>query len=54
MLEMTIPSVLDASLAPPGCHVVSFFTQYTPYSLEGGRAWNEEDKQNYANTGQQG
>ncbi|XP_012687708.1 pyridine nucleotide-disulfide oxidoreductase domain-containing protein 2 [Clupea harengus] len=50
MLEMTIPSVLDASLAPPGCHVVSFFTQYTPYSLEGGRAWNEEDKQNYANT----
>ncbi|XP_063047909.1 pyridine nucleotide-disulfide oxidoreductase domain-containing protein 2 [Engraulis encrasicolus] len=49
MLEMTIPSVLDTSLAPPGCHVVSFFTQFTPYTLEGGRAWTSEDKQQYAN-----
>ncbi|KAL2083113.1 hypothetical protein ACEWY4_020886 [Coilia grayii] len=47
MLEMTIPSVLDSSLAPPGCHVVSFFTQFTPYSL-GGNAWSAEDKQRYA------
>ncbi|XP_066535439.1 pyridine nucleotide-disulfide oxidoreductase domain-containing protein 2 [Hoplias malabaricus] len=50
MLEMTIPSVLDPTLAPPGCHVVSFFTQFTPYKLEGGRAWTDEDREKYANT----
>ncbi|KAM9476416.1 pyridine nucleotide-disulfide oxidoreductase domain-containing protein 2 isoform 2-T2 [Clarias gariepinus] len=50
MIEMTIPSVLDPTLAPPGCHVVSFFTQFTPYWLEGGRAWTNEDRDNYANT----
>ncbi|KAF5910232.1 pyridine nucleotide-disulfide oxidoreductase domain-containing protein 2-like [Clarias magur] len=50
MIEMTIPSVLDLTLAPPGCHVVSFFTQFTPYWLEGGRAWTDEDRDNYANT----
>lgn len=51
MMEMTIPSVLDPTLAPPGCHVVSFFTQFTPYCLEGGRAWTDEDREKYANTG---
>ncbi|XP_060781877.1 pyridine nucleotide-disulfide oxidoreductase domain-containing protein 2 [Neoarius graeffei] len=50
MIEMTIPSVLDPTLAPPGCHVVSFFTQFTPYWLEGGRAWTDEDREKYANT----
>ncbi|XP_053477209.1 pyridine nucleotide-disulfide oxidoreductase domain-containing protein 2 isoform X1 [Ictalurus furcatus] len=50
MVEMTIPSVLDPTLAPPGCHVVSFFTQFTPYCLEGGRAWTDEDREKYANT----
>ena len=29
MIEMTIPSSLDPTLAPPGCHVASLFTQYT-------------------------
>ncbi|XP_062852233.1 pyridine nucleotide-disulfide oxidoreductase domain-containing protein 2 [Trichomycterus rosablanca] len=50
MIEMTIPSVLDPTLAPPGCHVVSFFTQFTPYWLEGGRAWTDNDREKYANT----
>ncbi|XP_076831699.1 pyridine nucleotide-disulfide oxidoreductase domain-containing protein 2 isoform X2 [Brachyhypopomus gauderio] len=50
MMEMTIPSVLDPTLAPPGCHVVSFFTQFTPYWLEGGRAWADEDRENFANS----
>ncbi|KAI4874260.1 hypothetical protein NFI96_028434, partial [Prochilodus magdalenae] len=50
MLEMTIPSVLDPTLAPPGYHVVSFFTQFTPYFLEGGRAWTDIDREKYANT----
>ncbi|KAI5606326.1 pyridine nucleotide-disulfide oxidoreductase domain-containing protein 2, partial [Silurus asotus] len=50
MIEMTMPSVLDPTLAPPGCHVVSFFTQFTPYLLEGGREWTNEDREKYANT----
>ncbi|KAM9804216.1 pyridine nucleotide-disulfide oxidoreductase domain-containing protein 2 [Neosynchiropus ocellatus] len=47
MLEMTIPSALDPTLAPPGCHVVLLFTQFTPYHIEG-REWTEQDKQAYA------
>ena len=37
MIEMTVPSSLDDSLAPEGHHVCLFFTQYTPYDLE----WND-------------
>ncbi|XP_020506659.2 pyridine nucleotide-disulfide oxidoreductase domain-containing protein 2 [Labrus bergylta] len=47
MLEMTIPSVLDPTLAPPGCHVVSLFTQFTPYHIEG-KEWTEQDREAYA------
>uniref|UniRef100_A0A8C5E7K9 Pyridine nucleotide-disulfide oxidoreductase domain-containing protein 2 n=1 Tax=Gouania willdenowi TaxID=441366 RepID=A0A8C5E7K9_GOUWI len=49
MLEMTIPSVLDPTLAPPGCHVVSLFTQFTPYHILG-REWTEQDREAYADT----
>ncbi|XP_056292202.1 pyridine nucleotide-disulfide oxidoreductase domain-containing protein 2 [Pseudoliparis swirei] len=49
MLEMTIPSVLDPTLAPPGSHVVSLFTQYTPYHIEG-REWTNQDREAYADT----
>lgn len=52
-MEMTIPSVLDPTLAPPGCHVVSIFTQFTPYLLEGRRAWTTEDRERFAETGLQ-
>ncbi len=48
MIEMVIPSALDDSLAPPGHHVCLFFTQYTPYKLKGGREWDEEAKERYA------
>ncbi|XP_051055824.1 pyridine nucleotide-disulfide oxidoreductase domain-containing protein 2 isoform X2 [Phodopus roborovskii] len=48
MIELCIPSSLDPTLAPPGCHVVSLFTQYTPYTLAGGKIWDEQDKNNYA------
>ncbi|TMS04870.1 Pyridine nucleotide-disulfide oxidoreductase domain-containing protein 2 [Larimichthys crocea] len=47
MLEMTIPSVLDPTLAPPGCHVVSLFTQFTPYHIEG-REWTDQDREAFA------
>ncbi len=50
MIEMTIPSVLDHSSAP-GCHVVSLFIQFTPYLLEGRRAWTDEDRERFADTG---
>ncbi|MFO1092873.1 MAG: NAD(P)/FAD-dependent oxidoreductase, partial [Planctomycetaceae bacterium] len=36
VIEMTIPSVVDASLAPPGHHVISMFVQYAPYQLAHG------------------
>ncbi|XP_060943515.1 pyridine nucleotide-disulfide oxidoreductase domain-containing protein 2 [Limanda limanda] len=49
MLEMTIPSVLDPTLAPPGCHVVSLFTQFTPYHIEG-REWTDQDRDAFADT----
>jgi phytoene dehydrogenase-like protein len=32
-IDMVIPSLTDASLAPPGKHVMSCFVQYAPYDL---------------------
>ena len=34
VIEMTIPSSLDSTLAPEGKHVVQLFVQYTPYTLK--------------------
>jgi len=33
MLEITIPTTYDSSLAPPGKHLMNVFLQYAPYSL---------------------
>ncbi|XP_074592532.1 uncharacterized protein LOC141848403 [Curcuma longa] len=33
IIEMTIPSVLDHTISPPGQHVINLFVQYTPYKL---------------------
>ena len=49
IVEMCIPSSLDPTLAPKGAHVVSLFTQYTPYSPVDG-TWTEEKKEKYCNT----
>lgn len=51
MIELCIPSALDPGLAPRGCHVVSLFTQYTPYQLAGGQPWDEQARDAYADTG---
>ncbi|XP_012623502.1 pyridine nucleotide-disulfide oxidoreductase domain-containing protein 2 [Microcebus murinus] len=48
MIELCIPSALDPTLAPAGCHVISLFTQYTPYTLAGGKVWDEQDRNAYA------
>ncbi|KAL8609410.1 Pyridine nucleotide-disulfide oxidoreductase domain-containing protein 2 [Nucella lapillus] len=50
MIEMVIPSSLDPTVAPPGKHVVLLFTQYTPYTLADGRTWDEETRNQYADT----
>ena len=34
--DVTIPSVADPALAPPGCHVMSVYVQYAPYKLKTG------------------
>ncbi|MBM4000376.1 MAG: NAD(P)/FAD-dependent oxidoreductase [Planctomycetes bacterium] len=36
VLEITIPSIVDPSLAPTGKHVMSMFAQYAPYAVADG------------------
>jgi len=36
LLEITIPTAYDDSLAPPGKHLMSIFVQYAPYTLRQG------------------
>ncbi len=40
VLEITIPSTVDDTLAPPGKHVMSMFVQHAPYKLAKG-SWDE-------------
>jgi phytoene dehydrogenase-like protein len=47
VIEMTIPSTVDDSLAPPGCHVASLFCQHfapdLPANPDGSaRSWDDE------------
>jgi len=42
IVEMLIPSTLDATLAPKGAHVASLFCQHFSYKLPGGRDWRQE------------
>jgi phytoene dehydrogenase-like protein len=35
LLEMTMPTMYDPSLAPPGHHIMGIFLQYAPYTLNG-------------------
>ena len=45
VLEITFPSFRDASLAPPGKHVMSAVVQYAPYEREGG--WSDAARQEF-------
>jgi phytoene dehydrogenase-like protein len=40
LLELTVPTMYDPSLAPPGKHVMGIFLQYAPYTLREG-TWDE-------------
>ena len=42
IVEMLIPSTVDDSLAPPGCHVASLFCQQFAPELPDGRSWADE------------
>ena len=40
LLELTVPTMYDATLAPPGKHIMGIFLQYAPYTLREG-TWDE-------------
>ena len=40
LLEMTVPTMYDPTLAPPGKHIMGIFLQYAPYTLREG-TWDE-------------
>ncbi|MBV9647422.1 MAG: NAD(P)/FAD-dependent oxidoreductase, partial [Candidatus Eremiobacteraeota bacterium] len=40
IVECTIPSSVDPTVAPPGKHLMSMFVQYAPYHLKSG-TWDE-------------
>jgi phytoene dehydrogenase-like protein len=41
VLECTIPSVVDSTVAPAGRHLMSMFVQYAPYTLREG-SWDDQ------------
>jgi phytoene dehydrogenase-like protein len=47
IVECTMPSSLDSTVAPPGKHLLSMFVQYAPYKLKTG-AWDDETKNKFA------
>ncbi len=48
MLECTIPTAYDDSIAPPGKHIMCIFAQYAPYTLRDA-VWDEAMKDQFAN-----
>ena len=46
VLEITIPTLWDPALAPPGKHVMSVIVQYAPYQLAAG--WDDSTRQAFA------
>jgi phytoene dehydrogenase-like protein len=47
VVECTMPSSLDPTVAPPGKHLMSMFTQYAPYELKDG-PWTDALRNEYA------
>jgi len=47
VIEATLPSSLDDTVAPKGKHVMSMFTQYFPYKLAPDAGTLEENKKRY-------
>jgi phytoene dehydrogenase-like protein len=49
VVECTIPSAVDPSVAPPGRHLMSMFCQYAPYRLRDGR-WDGAARNAFADS----
>jgi phytoene dehydrogenase-like protein len=47
MLECTIPTAYDDSIAPPGKHIMCIFAQYAPYTLKDA-VWDQTLKDRFA------
>ena len=45
ILEITVPSLVDKTLAPEGKHVMQMFIQYAPYEIKGG--WTPENRDKF-------
>lgn len=41
VLEITMPTSVDRTIAPEGKHILSIFVQYAPYHLADGATWDE-------------
>ena len=41
VLEITLPTSVDRTIAPEGKQLMSIFVQYAPYQLAGGQHWDE-------------
>src|SRR4029079_10031315 len=41
ILEITLPSAVDPTVAPPGQYLMNIFVQYAPYKLADGKQWDE-------------
>lgn len=48
IIEMTIPSVVDPSVAPEGKQLLSMFVQYAPYARKDGKPWDKNNKDAFA------
>ncbi len=47
VLECTLPSAVDPTVAPPGKHLMSMFIQYAPYKLREG-SWDSDLRESFA------
>lgn len=47
IVEMTIPTSVDTTIAPAGHHVASLFVQYAPYQMANGE-WDDRTKNEFA------
>ncbi|MBP85803.1 MAG: amine oxidase [Planctomycetaceae bacterium] len=41
ILEITMPTSVDTTIAPKGKHILSMFVQYAPYQLADGKHWDD-------------
>ncbi|MBW8885074.1 MAG: NAD(P)/FAD-dependent oxidoreductase, partial [Planctomycetia bacterium] len=48
ILEITLPSAVDSTVAPAGQHLMNIFVQYAPYRLAEGKNW-DDIKEDFAN-----